>query len=125
MRWHALPDVYSHFGSKGIVISSVFQSFRQAKRIWGDDVSAALRSRAAAIVGRRPRAARASARPASDVAEHRVRSDSTRRRRTGVRDGSIRLSRASGGPSPPVRLVSDGGRMTSMGTTISGPPGMT
>lgn len=51
VRWHALPDVYSHFGSKGIVISSVFQSFRQAKRIWGEDEAHDMMTNATLIVG--------------------------------------------------------------------------
>ena len=51
VRWHALPDVYSHFGSKGILISSVFQSFRQAKRIWGEDEAHDMMTNATLIVG--------------------------------------------------------------------------
>ncbi|WP_125175077.1 type IV secretory system conjugative DNA transfer family protein [Corynebacterium bovis] len=51
VRWHALPDVYSHFGSKGIVISSVFQSFRQAKRIWGEDEAHDMMTNSTLIVG--------------------------------------------------------------------------
>ncbi len=51
VRWHVLPDVYSHFGSKGIVISSVFQSFRQAKRIWGEDEAHDMMTNATLIVG--------------------------------------------------------------------------
>ena len=51
VRWHALPDVYSHFGSKGILISSVFQSYRQVKRIWGEDEAHDMMTNATLIVG--------------------------------------------------------------------------
>lgn len=51
VRWSGLPDVYSFFGSKGIIISSVLQSFRQAKRIWGEDAASDLETNATVIVG--------------------------------------------------------------------------
>lgn len=34
-RWPDLPDLYSHYGSKGIVISSFLQSYSQGQDVWG------------------------------------------------------------------------------------------
>lgn len=37
VKWGNLPEVYSHFGSKGIILASVFQGFRQPRRLFGAD----------------------------------------------------------------------------------------
>lgn len=34
-RWPELPDLYSHYGSKGIVLASFLQSYSQAEDVWG------------------------------------------------------------------------------------------
>jgi type IV secretory pathway TraG/TraD family ATPase VirD4 len=36
-RWRALPDVYSHYGSRGIIISSFFQSWSQGVEAFGEN----------------------------------------------------------------------------------------
>ncbi|WP_159796729.1 type IV secretory system conjugative DNA transfer family protein [Puerhibacterium puerhi] len=35
-RWRELPDVYSHYGSRGIVVSSFFQSWAQGVEAFGE-----------------------------------------------------------------------------------------
>ncbi|GMA33652.1 type IV secretory system conjugative DNA transfer family protein [Litorihabitans aurantiacus] len=35
-RWKQLPSLYSHFGSKGIVLATVLQSWAQGVDVWGD-----------------------------------------------------------------------------------------
>jgi len=34
-RWRELPDLYSHYGSRGIVLSTILQSFSQGVEVWG------------------------------------------------------------------------------------------
>lgn len=34
-RWHALPDLYSHFGSRGIPVITFLQSWSQGVDVWG------------------------------------------------------------------------------------------
>lgn len=34
-RWPDLPDLYSHYGSKGIILSSFLQSYSQGEDVWG------------------------------------------------------------------------------------------
>ena len=36
-RWHNLPDLYSHYGSRGIVIMTILQSWSQGVDVWGRD----------------------------------------------------------------------------------------
>lgn len=36
VRWHELPDVYSHYGSRGIVVSTFFQSYSQGVEAYGE-----------------------------------------------------------------------------------------
>lgn len=36
VRWHGLPDVYSHYGSRGIVVSTFFQSYSQSIEAYGE-----------------------------------------------------------------------------------------
>jgi len=36
-RWPELPDLYSHFGSRGIVISTFLQSYAQGVEVWGEN----------------------------------------------------------------------------------------
>ena len=35
-RWRELPDLYSHFGSRGIVVDTLLQSWSQGVSVWGD-----------------------------------------------------------------------------------------
>ncbi|MHA7220258.1 type IV secretory system conjugative DNA transfer family protein [Arthrobacter sp. MDT1-48-3] len=35
-RWENLPDLYSHFGSRGIVVSTFLQSWSQGVDVWGE-----------------------------------------------------------------------------------------
>ncbi|MBH0774947.1 type IV secretory system conjugative DNA transfer family protein [Nocardia bovistercoris] len=46
VRWKDLPKQYSHFGSRGIVVMTVLQSWAQGARCWGDDGMSALWSAA-------------------------------------------------------------------------------
>ncbi len=34
-RWHNLPDLYSHFGSRGILVLTFLQSWSQGVEVWG------------------------------------------------------------------------------------------
>jgi type IV secretory pathway TraG/TraD family ATPase VirD4 len=43
-RWPDLPDLYSHFGSRGIPIMSVFQSYSQGVAVFGKEGMEKLRS---------------------------------------------------------------------------------
>lgn len=45
-RWHALPDLYSHFGSKGIPVITFLQSWSQGVAVWGREGMAKLWSAA-------------------------------------------------------------------------------
>lgn len=46
VRWRDLPKQYSHFGSRGIVVMTVLQSWAQGARCWGEAGMAALWSAA-------------------------------------------------------------------------------
>lgn len=46
VRWQELPGLYSHFGSRGIIIMSILQSWSQGVRCWGEDGMKALWSAA-------------------------------------------------------------------------------
>lgn len=35
-RWRDLPQLYSHYGSRGIVLSTILQSWSQGVRVWGE-----------------------------------------------------------------------------------------
>ncbi|MDQ2729253.1 MAG: TraM recognition domain-containing protein [Actinomycetota bacterium] len=35
-RWRELPDLYSHYGSRGIVVLSILQSWAQGESCWGE-----------------------------------------------------------------------------------------
>ncbi|AFV89282.1 TraG-family bacterial conjugation protein [Acidipropionibacterium acidipropionici ATCC 4875] len=35
-RWRQLPELYSHFGSKGIVLMTILQSWSQGVDVWGE-----------------------------------------------------------------------------------------
>jgi type IV secretory pathway TraG/TraD family ATPase VirD4 len=37
VRWRQLPDLYSHFGSRGIVVDTILQSWAQGVEVWGAD----------------------------------------------------------------------------------------
>jgi len=34
-RWPELPDLYSHYGSRGIILSTFLQSWSQGVQVWG------------------------------------------------------------------------------------------
>jgi len=36
VRWRELPDVYSHYGSRGIIVSTFFQSYSQGAEAYGE-----------------------------------------------------------------------------------------
>ncbi|UGT58889.1 type IV secretory system conjugative DNA transfer family protein [Nocardia asteroides] len=36
VRWRDLPQLYSHFGSRGIVVMSFLQSWSQGEQLWGE-----------------------------------------------------------------------------------------
>ena len=36
-RWRKLPDLYSHYGSRGICLLTILQSFAQGVEVWGKD----------------------------------------------------------------------------------------
>lgn len=46
VRWRTLPKLYSHFGSRGIIVMTVLQSWAQGERCWGRDGMEALWSAA-------------------------------------------------------------------------------
>ena len=46
VRWNELPDMYSHFGSRGIVVSTFLQSWAQGVAAWGKEGMAKLWSAA-------------------------------------------------------------------------------
>lgn len=35
-RWHELPNLYSHYGSRGIVLMTILQSWSQGVDVWGE-----------------------------------------------------------------------------------------
>ncbi|WP_324188455.1 type IV secretory system conjugative DNA transfer family protein [Nocardia higoensis] len=50
VRWRDLPKQYSHFGSRGIVVMTILQSWGQGVRCWGEDGMRALLSAANVVV---------------------------------------------------------------------------
>lgn len=46
VKWPDLPDLYSHFGSRGILVSTMLQSWDQGTAVWGDKGMAKLWSAA-------------------------------------------------------------------------------
>ena len=36
-RWRELPNLYSHYGSRGIVLMTILQSWSQGVEVWGTD----------------------------------------------------------------------------------------
>lgn len=46
VRWRDLPKQYSHFGSRGIVVMTILQSWAQGVRCWGSEGMSALLSAA-------------------------------------------------------------------------------
>nr|WP_223875328.1 TraM recognition domain-containing protein [Nanchangia anserum] len=36
-RWGALPKMYSHYGSRGIVLATILQSYAQGRNVWGKE----------------------------------------------------------------------------------------
>ena len=49
-RWHALPDMYSHYGSRGILVLTILQSWSQGVDVWGRDGMRKLASAANVLV---------------------------------------------------------------------------
>ena len=45
-RWPALPDVYSHYGGRGIILISILQSWSQGVGVWGERALTAMWSAA-------------------------------------------------------------------------------
>lgn len=45
-RWRDLPDLYSHYGSRGIVLMTILQSWAQGVEVWGEHGMAKLWSAA-------------------------------------------------------------------------------
>ncbi|MGW2614701.1 type IV secretory system conjugative DNA transfer family protein [Streptomyces sp. NPDC001500] len=35
-RWRSLPDLYSHYGSRGIILMTILQSWAQGIEVWGE-----------------------------------------------------------------------------------------
>lgn len=35
-RWRTLPDLYSHYGSRGIILMTILQSWAQGIEVWGE-----------------------------------------------------------------------------------------
>ncbi|MET8177939.1 TraG/TraD/VirD4 family protein [Streptomyces sp. NPDC005336] len=35
-RWRNLPDLYSHYGSRGIILMTILQSWAQGIEVWGE-----------------------------------------------------------------------------------------
>ncbi len=46
VRWSNLPKLYSHYGSRGVVIQTILQSYEQGVSVWGRDGMAMLTSAA-------------------------------------------------------------------------------
>ena len=36
VRWAALPDQFSHYGSKGLIVMGILQSWSQGVGLWGE-----------------------------------------------------------------------------------------
>lgn len=52
VRWPQLPQLYSHYGSRGIILMTILQGYAQGERAWGKEGMEALWSTASmAIVG--------------------------------------------------------------------------
>ncbi|MEV7135818.1 TraM recognition domain-containing protein [Arthrobacter sp. NPDC093128] len=49
-RWSQLPDLYSHYGSRGIVIHTVLQSYSQGVDVWGQSGMKKLMSASNAMI---------------------------------------------------------------------------
>jgi len=49
-RIDALPDLYSFFGSQGISVTTILQSYKQGVRVWGRDGMDALWSAATVAI---------------------------------------------------------------------------
>lgn len=51
VKWGGLAEAYSHFGSQGLILSSIFQTFEQGKRIFGASKASDMSSNATLVVG--------------------------------------------------------------------------
>lgn len=36
-KWSRLPDMYSHYGSRGIIVDTILQSYSQGEAVWGKE----------------------------------------------------------------------------------------
>lgn len=50
VRWSNLPQLYSHFGSRGIIVDAILQSYAQGREVWGAQGMAAMWSAANIVV---------------------------------------------------------------------------
>lgn len=50
-RWHELPNLYSHYGSSGIVMMTILQSWSQGVEVWGRDGMRKFLSEVSQLVG--------------------------------------------------------------------------
>ena len=49
-RWRNLPKLYSHYGSRGIMINTILQNYSQGVTVWGEHGMATLLSAASVLV---------------------------------------------------------------------------
>lgn len=84
-RWRDLPDLYSHYGSRGIILSTFLQSWAQGVAAWGEDGMQKLWSAANVRVVGPGIAQDAFLRSVSElVGDHDVRSRSASRGKSGA-----------------------------------------
>lgn len=50
VRWPELPRLYSHYGSRGIILMTILQSYAQGVGVWGEEGMEALWSAAAILI---------------------------------------------------------------------------
>lgn len=50
VRWPELPALYSHYGSRGIILMTILQSYAQGAEVWGDNGMELLWSAAAIVL---------------------------------------------------------------------------
>lgn len=51
VKWGELANKYSHYGSRSIIITTILQSFTQAKRIWGEDSTRDMMTNSCVVYG--------------------------------------------------------------------------
>ncbi|MHA2788322.1 type IV secretory system conjugative DNA transfer family protein [Corynebacterium sp. S7] len=50
VRWPELPSLYSHYGSRGIILMTILQSYAQGAEVWGENGMELLWSAAAVVL---------------------------------------------------------------------------